>query len=141
MSMTPKFWSINALSVELGRDRRTVAKALAGVPPAGEERGKPVWRLQDAASALAALGRPVRALPDPDAQNPLDAGLGLACRLAGSLFPAALVAVAVERGLMTRADAGPLYEAAQEAARRAVSETAAMTGAQEIIIPDFAEAL
>lgn len=34
MAMTKQLWSINALSVELGIDRRTIAKRLEEVPPA-----------------------------------------------------------------------------------------------------------
>ena len=47
--MTKQLWSINALSVELGTDRRTLAKRLADLPPDEEkaQAGKRVrrWRL------------------------------------------------------------------------------------------------
>jgi len=52
MAMTKKKWSVSALAVEFGLDRRTVAKRLEGVPSAGQERGSPVWNLSDAAAAL-----------------------------------------------------------------------------------------
>ena len=53
MAMTRTVWSINALSVELGIDRRTVARRLQGVTPAdlGPD-GSPRWRLADAVPAL-----------------------------------------------------------------------------------------
>lgn len=47
MAMTPGLWSLSALAVELDLDRRTVAKRLRDVPPAGEVRGKPAWHLAD----------------------------------------------------------------------------------------------
>ena len=47
MAMQPSTYSLNALSVELGIDRRTLAKRLADVPPA-EVRGRSKrWRMQD----------------------------------------------------------------------------------------------
>ncbi len=52
MSMTKKHWSVSALAVEFGIDRRTVAKRVEGIAPAGEERGSPVWRLADVAAAV-----------------------------------------------------------------------------------------
>ncbi len=33
MAMTPQLWSLSGLEVELGRDRRMIGKALAGVDP------------------------------------------------------------------------------------------------------------
>lgn len=54
MAMTPSLFSIEALAVELGRDRRTVAKALRGFPCDGELNGRPAWRLQTALRALRA---------------------------------------------------------------------------------------
>jgi hypothetical protein len=38
MAMTKQLWSINALSVELGIDRRTLAKRLADLPPDEEKK-------------------------------------------------------------------------------------------------------
>jgi hypothetical protein len=53
MSMIAKLFSISALSVELGRDRRTVSKALARVPADGQtETGDPGWFLTTALRAL-----------------------------------------------------------------------------------------
>ena len=52
MSMTPKKYSISALAVELQMDRRTVAKALAGVDPAGKVRKADVYRMADVIKAI-----------------------------------------------------------------------------------------
>lgn len=57
MAMTKMLWSISGLSVELSRDRRTIAKVLAGVRPDGQLRGKPAWRLETALAALAVEGK------------------------------------------------------------------------------------
>jgi hypothetical protein len=54
MSMTPTLFSIEGIATELGRDRRTVARALRDLPPDGEVRGKPAWRL---ASVIRILNR------------------------------------------------------------------------------------
>ena len=52
--MTRKLYSISALSVELGRDRRTIAAALDSVSPDGKiAGGHNGWHLQ---TALLALG-------------------------------------------------------------------------------------
>ena len=53
MAMVPKPLSISALSVELGRDRRTIAKALARIPPDGTtESGDAGWLVVTALNAL-----------------------------------------------------------------------------------------
>jgi hypothetical protein len=52
MAMQPRLFSIEGLAVELGRDRRTVAKALRGVPAEGETSGRPAWRIATAVAAL-----------------------------------------------------------------------------------------
>jgi hypothetical protein len=55
MGMTAKLYSLNGLATELQRDRRTVGKALARVPPDGKTpSGDPAWHL---VTALAALDR------------------------------------------------------------------------------------
>jgi hypothetical protein len=55
MAMTAKLFSISALSTELARDRRTIGKALARVPPDGKTaNGDAAWHLT---TALAALDR------------------------------------------------------------------------------------
>jgi hypothetical protein len=48
MAITKRLWSISGLAVELNKDRRTIAKALADVPPDGFLQGKPTWRLEKA---------------------------------------------------------------------------------------------
>jgi len=53
MSMTPKLWSISALSVELGMDRRTVAKKIAAVKPAEDGPSGKLYRLADVLQAMA----------------------------------------------------------------------------------------
>jgi hypothetical protein len=56
--MASKLWSINALANELGRNQRTVARALRDVPADGTtEFGHPGWHL---ATALKALERRAR---------------------------------------------------------------------------------
>lgn len=50
--MQPATYSINALSVELGRDRRTLAKLLADVPPREVKGRERRWRLRDALRVL-----------------------------------------------------------------------------------------
>src|SRR4051794_35408400 len=52
MAMTKSLWSLNALSVELERDRRTIAAALSGVSPDGTRQGHPAWFLSTALRAL-----------------------------------------------------------------------------------------
>jgi hypothetical protein len=51
MAMQRQLWSINALSNELGRDRRTLSKLLDDLPPAEEKhvgnRIEKRWRLLD----------------------------------------------------------------------------------------------
>lgn len=49
----PRLWSINALAVELERDRRTLAKRLSGTAPAGQiDARTPGYRLSDVVKAL-----------------------------------------------------------------------------------------
>ena len=55
MAMTRKLWSISGLSIELEKDRRTVAAALASTPPDGELYGKKAWFLSTALEAVATL--------------------------------------------------------------------------------------
>jgi hypothetical protein len=50
--MRPTLFSIEALAVELDRDRRTVGRALRATPPDGEVQGKPRWFLSTAVRAL-----------------------------------------------------------------------------------------
>ncbi len=50
MALQRQLWSINALSVELGIDRRTLAKRLQDLPPAQESPN--VYRLRDVLDCL-----------------------------------------------------------------------------------------
>ena len=52
MTMQRRLWSINALATELGKDRRTIAKRLDGVPIDGELNGHPAWYLSTALAAV-----------------------------------------------------------------------------------------
>ena len=52
MSMTPQLWSISALAVELGMDRRTIAKRIAHVKAAGETAAGKQYRLADVIRAM-----------------------------------------------------------------------------------------
>lgn len=56
MTMTAKLWSINALATEFDLDRRTVARRIKGIAPAGDMAGNPAWRLADVAGALMGNG-------------------------------------------------------------------------------------
>jgi hypothetical protein len=52
MAMTKALWSLNGLATELGKDRRTVAKALSNVPPDGYDGSEKRWHLTTALRAL-----------------------------------------------------------------------------------------
>jgi len=124
MGMTKKQWSVSALAVEFALDRRTVAKRIEGIPPSGQERGSPVWRLADVAAALA--GR-TGAHADASGHVPPPPGLESLARLpaidaVASLVmvsvvyktPAAVAALAVASGASCAVAFG-LYQAAQVA--------------------------
>src|SRR3712207_3463861 len=57
MSMTRALYSLSALSTELGKDRRTIARALATVPPDGKVSGHAAWYMLTAIAALGWIGR------------------------------------------------------------------------------------
>jgi|GEM_PF-4770548 hypothetical protein len=63
MAMRRRLWSVSALSVELNKDRRTVAKILDGVMPDGKERGHDAWHLETVLLALDASQEPPSATP------------------------------------------------------------------------------
>lgn len=52
MAMQKQLWSLNALAVELNKDRRTVARTLDNVPADGLLFGNRAWHLQTALKAL-----------------------------------------------------------------------------------------
>jgi hypothetical protein len=45
MAMLPQLFTLNGLATEMRLDRRMVGNILAHVPPDGELKGKPAWRL------------------------------------------------------------------------------------------------
>jgi hypothetical protein len=57
MGMRAKLWSLSSLSVELGRNVRTVSRALETVPPDGRIGKHSGWRLQTALAALTVYER------------------------------------------------------------------------------------
>ncbi|SEI90555.1 Protein of unknown function [Azotobacter beijerinckii] len=66
-----RLWSINALAEEFGIDRRTVKRRLEGIPPVGETKGHPAWRLRDV--VVAVMGPQVAAPEDdPDKLPPAE---------------------------------------------------------------------
>ncbi len=99
MTMTPQLWSLNALSTETGRDRRTLAKALATVPEDGLLQGHKAWRLTTALAALRAYDGPNRRDPAGPAP-PVPPGLEVLERCdnpfdKGALFAATTLAYGV----------------------------------------------
>ena len=116
MGMQPTLWSVNALATELEIDRRTVAKRLRDVPPAGEKAGHPVWLLADALPALMAPGKGRRraadtaeAPPPPPGfawlagMAPHDALAALALMMLAYRLPPAVASLAVASGAPCRA--------------------------------------
>src|SRR3954469_442968 len=57
MSMTRTLYSVSALSTELAKDRRTISRALAAVPPDGQVGAHPGWHMLTALAALGWTGR------------------------------------------------------------------------------------
>lgn len=86
--MTRKLWSINALATEFGLDRRTVGLRIKDIPPAGQERGNPVWRLRDVAAVLAPEARNQPANGKPPVPPGFEALDGLAPFDAAATFMA-----------------------------------------------------
>src|SRR5690348_7187705 len=106
--MTPRLWSISALAVELGLDRRTVAARLRDVPAAGGLHGKPAWRLTDALAALeggwgvagpAAPERPPGYEAVEGLENPFDQGALMALLTVTYELPRQAAVVAADAGL------------------------------------------
>lgn len=61
MAMSPREWTVSALSVEFGLDRRTLAKRLASVAPVRETGKTRYYRLKDAVHAIYLSEAPVAA--------------------------------------------------------------------------------
>ena len=56
MAMKAKLWSLNGLATELGRDVRTLGKALSGVEPDGMVGKNPGYCIETALGALRRRG-------------------------------------------------------------------------------------
>src|SRR3954469_227809 len=57
MSMTRTLYSVSGLATELAKDRRTISRALAAVPPDGKVGAHPAWHMLTALAALGWTGR------------------------------------------------------------------------------------
>ena len=152
MPMQRQLWSVNALAVELDIDRRTVAKRLDGVPPAGKRGGHPVWRLSDALAALSG-GKGGKVAPPPppgcEALQGLPAGDALALLALVEMIhagPALVSALAADRGvpaeygpLIHRVATGALAHAAWEIGEAfgIKADVASLVDAERIAEPDW----
>ena len=58
MAMVPQVWSISALAVEFGRDRRTVATAIREIQPMSRKGKVELYRLTDVLPCLVAAPKP-----------------------------------------------------------------------------------
>ena len=56
MAMIAEHWSLSGLAVELGRDRRTVAKILEGLEPASSDGRGPKYLMADVINKLIGSG-------------------------------------------------------------------------------------
>lgn len=122
MTMTRKLWSISALSVELGKDRRTIAARLRDVPPDGHERKQARWYMS---TALETIYGPKRSTPRFEPAKPPK---GAAClvklprsskgAVQGGMMAAFLLAIYDQRGCVAQgiALAGGSAELAKDAA-------------------------
>jgi hypothetical protein len=91
MGMSPKFWTVNGLSVELGLDRRSLAVRLASTPPDSEIQGRPAWLLRTVLGALGQATRPQSELDVERARLAREQADGHALKnaaLRGELLPA-----------------------------------------------------
>jgi hypothetical protein len=100
MAMRPRLWAISGLAVELGKDRRTVAKALARVPPAGRLGGHDAWRLTDALKALEPRwGQSAGSLWDEAGLHPFEYGMMIVRNLVLYALPDQVAGAAAGCGL------------------------------------------
>lgn len=92
--MTPQFRRISSIAVELGRDRRTVAKALRRVRPDRTVQGRPCWLLSTSVAALDRLGdgarEPAHGVPATGLVFEIDVGECLAGAVHDREAPGAL---------------------------------------------------
>jgi hypothetical protein len=80
-------FTINRLA---GRDRRTIARHLRGIPPEGTDKGRPGWTVRTADAALAAArSRPTSSMEDKIrlAKSQADLAEYRLNRLKGELLP------------------------------------------------------
>ena len=49
---TKKLWSLNGIALEVGRNFRTISRAMENAKPDGKEAGRPRWHLSTAIKAL-----------------------------------------------------------------------------------------
>jgi hypothetical protein len=109
--------SVSAASEVLERSRRTVKRALRGVPPDSHERGQPRWRLPVIIQALQGTGAPM--VQPRAASGDGDDRLDQECRTAFEKFD---LAVAAMEKMLTlaqrRARAVELGAVAAEAVRK-----------------------
>lgn len=73
MAMQATLWSINALSCELGMDRRTLASRLTDLPPAKVDGKFKLWRLRDVLQHLEVRGRSTKNTADLEIEEALRA--------------------------------------------------------------------
>src|SRR4051812_42507385 len=102
MAMTSRLWSISALAVELGLDRRTVAARLRTVAPDGTLKNSPAWLLPTAVRALRPDGRGASRGGDAFATariNPFLSGITLGHNVTLLGVPQAVAEAAVAAGL------------------------------------------
>jgi hypothetical protein len=78
MAQLPSLFSINGLAVELGKDRRAIARILRTVEPDGIAKGQPRWRIE---TVLAAMAYQQRDGGNPQLQRAVDQIEELACKL------------------------------------------------------------
>ena len=124
MAMVSKLWSISALATEFCLDRRTVAKRIDGIAPAGKDAGSAVWALADVAPALASAHRPKQ----PDSDVPQGAALldhfaAIPLRMVSMLGPKFIAEAAVADG-MERDAADRLFETEKRVLRALVDSIA-----------------
>lgn len=145
MAMTPKGWSISALAVELGRDRRTVAAACANLTPMGREGKSDLYRLTDVLPILMGPGKPTTYDDAKTRKMAAEAELAEAelARVRGSQVPIADTVKVIEeiciairaKCLSTPTKVAPLLLVAEqtEAAFRAVLDAAMREVLNELV--------
>jgi len=109
--MTKKLWSINALSVELGMDRRTIASRLRNTPARGKHKGHDVWYLSDALAVCAPNKRQTNDSNRPEGlealrqyeRDDVTAGMAMGLTTACAVGPSLAAIAAVHMGAPLKA--------------------------------------